>query len=483
LAETFLLSLAGGIVGFLLAYVAVEWFVSARHDVSRVEAVHLDASALVFAAGLVFLCALTAGLTSSCSLNPNQILSSMRESSRSHSTGYARVRLRKWLLSLEVGITVVLLIGAGLLLRSYERLRSSNLGCRTDNVLTMSISLPEAKYQQPAQRMNFFETFLDRVRSLPGVRAAALIRTLPGQTYGGDSGFLIAEHPPVPLGRGDYAIVRWADPEYFAALGIPFLRGQTFDANQRLDKADEVIISESFVRTYFTDEDPIGKHLLTMGRRPFKIVGVVGDTRFNVAKPPQPTMYFPLYGLLYDRTVPNNAELAVSSDREVKMLALPIQRIVQSLDPELAVSDVLTMDQIIGRSTVDTSFNASLLLAFAVASLTLAAVGLFGVLSFVVAQRTTEIGVRVALGAQRSEVLRLILFDGLRPAGLGLFFGLLAAAGVTRLIRGLLFGVQPLDAGVFAAVAIVLLTVAVGACLLPAWRAGSLDPMQALRND
>jgi putative ABC transport system permease protein len=347
----------------------------------------------------------------------------------------------------------------------------------------MSISLPEAKYQQPAQRMNFFETFLDRVRSLPGVRAAALIRTLPGQTYGGDSGFLIAEHPPLPLGRGDYAIVRWADPEYFAALGIPFLHGQTFDANQRLDKADEVIISEAFVRTYFTDEDPIGKHLLTMGRRPFKIVGVVGDTRFNVAKPPQPTMYFPLYGLLYDRTVPNNAVLAVSSDREVKMLALPIQRIVQNLDPELAVSDVLTMDQIIGRSTLDTSFNASLLLAFAVASLTLAAVGLFGVLSFVVAQRTTEIGVRVALGAQRSEVLRLILFDGLRPAGLGLFFGLLAAAGVTRLIRGLLFGVQPLDAGVFAAVAIVLLTVAVGACLLPAWRAGSLDPMQALRND
>jgi putative ABC transport system permease protein len=483
LTETFLLSLAGGGIGLLLAYAAIAWFASVRSDVSRVEAVHIDAVAVRFAVALVLLCALAAGLTSSFSLKQHQILSSMRESSRSHSPGHSRVTLRKWLLSLEVGLTVVLLIAAGLLLRSYEHLRSSNLGCITDNVLTMNINLPEAKYHEQLQRVNFFESLLERVRALPTVRAAGLVRNVPGQTYGGDGGFIIAEHPRLAQDQGPYAIVRWADPGYFAALGIPFLRGQTFDQNQRLDKVNEVIISESFARTYFGDEDPIGKHLVTLGRRPFKIVGVAGDTRFHVAKAPQPMMYFPVYGKLYEGAVPNYAVLAVRSGREVTTLALPIQRIVQDLDPELAVSDILTMNQIIGRSTLDTSFNASLLLAFAVSSLALAAVGLFGVLSYVVAQRTTEIAVRVALGAKQSEVLRLILFDGLRPAGIGLFLGLLGAAGITRVIQGLLYGVQPLDAGVFTAVAILLLAVAALACLLPAWRAGRLDPMKALRNE
>ena len=483
LTETFLLSLVGGAIGLLLAYAAIGWFVGVRRDVSRVETVHIDAIAVLFAVALVFLCALAAGLTSSLSLTHDQILSSMRESSRSHSAGHSRVTLRKWLLSLEVGLTVVLLIAAGLLLRSYQHLRSSNLGCITDNVLTLGVSLPEAKYHEQPQRVNFFESLLERVRTLPGVHAAGFVRTVPGQSYGGDSGFLIAEHPPLPLGQGQYALVRWADPGYFAALGIPFLRGQTFDQNQQLDKVNEVIVSESFVHTYFPDEEPLGKHLLTLGHRPFRIVGVVRDTRFSVSKPPQPMMYFPMYGLLYEAAVPNYAVLAVRSDRDVTALALPIQRIVQGLDPELALADILTMDQIIGRSTLDSSFNASLLLAFAFASLILAAIGLFGVLSYVVAQRTAEIGIRVALGAQRREVLRLILLDGLRPAVLGLLFGLFAAVGVTRLIRGLLYGVQPLDASVFAAVAALLLVVAVSACLLPAWRAGSLDPMQALRNE
>ncbi|MGB9329353.1 MAG: FtsX-like permease family protein, partial [Steroidobacteraceae bacterium] len=324
---------------------------------------------------------------------------------------------------------------------------------------------------------------LERVRSLPGVHAAGFVRDVPGQDYGGDSGFAIAEHPPLPMGQSQYAMVRWADPGYFAALGIPFVRGQTFDENQRLEKADEVIISESFVQKYFVDEDPIGKHLLTIGRHSFRIVGVVGDTRFWVSKPPQPMMYFPLYALLYDRKVPTDAVLAVRSTRDVTALALPVQRVVQGLDSELAVSDVLTMDQIIGRSTLDTTFDATVLLAFAMSSLILAAVGLFGVLSYVVAQRTTEIGIRIALGAQPSEVLRLMLLDGLRPAALGLLLGMFAAVGATRVIRDLLFGAEPLDASVFGVVAILLLTVAVSACLLPAWRAGRLDPIQALRNE
>ena len=477
LTETFLLTAVGGSAGVMLAYAVIQWFVQTRQDMSRVEAIHVDGVVLAFALGLIFLCALFAGMVSSLSVSGDNILSSLQESSRSHSSGPGRVRLRKWLLAVEVALTVVLLIGAGLLMKSYERLRASNLGCITNNVLTMRFNLPDAKYSQPVQRVNFFEGLLEGVRALPGVEAAGLGRAVPGSGYWGDGGFLVAEHPPLPLGQAQYAITRWADPKYFAALGIPLLRGQTFDANQRLDKADEVIVSESFARQYFGDEDPLGKHLLKFGHA-HKIVGIVGDTRFLIAKPAQPIMYFPMYdGIM------TGGSLAVRSSHDVTSLALPIQQIVQQLDPELAVSDVLTMDQMIGKSTLDASFNATLVLAFAILSLTLAAVGLFGVLSYIVAQRTTEIGVRIALGAQRAEVLRLMLSDGLRPASIGLVLGLAGGVAAAKLIRDLLYGVQPLDASVFAAVAIILLSVACVACLLPAWRASHLDPMQALRGE
>jgi predicted permease len=478
LTESCILSAAGGAVGLLMAYAVIQWFVSMRRDMSRVEAIHMDASILAFAVGLIFVCALFAGMTSAFSINSDQVLPSLQESSRSHSTGPARVRLRKWLLSIEVALTVVLLIGAGLLLKSYQRLRSSDLGCITQNVLKMNISLPDARYGQPAQRLNFFDNLLARVRSLPGVQAAGLVSLVPGQGYYGDNGFAIAEHPPLPVGQSQYAVVGWADPGYFAALGIPLLRGQTFDANQRLDRATKVIVSESFARLYFPDEDPLGKHLLTLGQKSYEIIGVVGDTRYLVAKPPEPMMYFPLY-----KGIESGATLAVRGIRDAASFALPIQELVQQLDPELPVSDILTMDQMIGKSTLDASFDAMLVLAFAVLSLVLAAVGLFGVLSYIIAQRTSEIGIRIALGAQRENVLKLVLLDGLRPAFFGLAFGIAGGIAAAQLIRSMLYGTGPLDPAVFLTVTAILLLVAAAACLIPAWRASRLDPMVALRTE
>lgn len=483
LAESFLLSAAGGVVGLWMAYGSLRWFVSTRPDISRVESIHMDPLVGIFVIGLILLCALVAGGTSSACIDGTQVLSALQESSRSHSAGLGRVRLRKWLLSLEVGLTVMLLIGAGLLLKSYRQLRSSSLGCATNNVLTMRFSLPETKYPLPVQRASFFENLLEQVRAVPGIRAAGLVRAVPGAGYEGDGGFAIAEHPPLPKGQGHFEIVRWADPGYFAALGIPLLRGQTFDATARLDGPLEVIITDLFARQYFPDEDAIGKHLLTRGGRSFQIVGIVGDTRFEIAEAPQPMMYFPLYSSIDNGNVPNNAALAIRSSRDVTSFAWPIQKIVQQLDPELPVSDVLTMDQVVGKSTVDASFDAALLLAFAVLSLLLASIGLFGVLSYVVGQRTPEIGIRLALGAQRGELLRLTLVDGLKPAAGGLLLGLAGAMAPARMIRSLLYGVQPLDAGVFVAVAITLLAVAAIACLLPAWRASRVDPITALRYE
>lgn len=487
LMESFLLSAAGGLIGCLLAYAVLQWLMNVRQDMTRAEAIHMDGVVVAFTLGVIVLCAMFAGLISAASSRGDQVLVVLQDSSRSHSAGSSRASLRKVLLSLELGLTVVLLIGAGLLLKSYARLRSANLGCITQNVLTTYFDLPEARYTQTTQRVNFFETLLSRVRNLPGVRAAGLVfPVVPGDGYGGDHGFTIVEHPPLPAGKGTFAIHRWTDPGYFAAIGIPLLRGRTFDENQLPGHATQVIISDAFAHQYFPGEDPVGKHLkndadnaLSADKHEYEIIGIVGDTRFVIGEQPRPMMYYALYA---DNDM-TGAALVVRSNYDVTQLALPIQRIVQELDRDLPLSDILTMDQIIGRNTMDESFNAALLLAFAVLSMVLAAVGLFGVLSYVVAQRTTEIGIRMALGAQREEVMRLMLRDGMRPALFGLLLGLVVSAGVTRLIASMLYGTSPFDPAVFVLVALTLLLVAAAACALPAWRASRLDPMQALRTE
>jgi putative ABC transport system permease protein len=373
----------------------------------------------------------------------------------------------------------VLLIGAGLLLKSYQRLRSSDMGCVTDNVLTMRLSLPEAHYREPAQRVEFFDRLLTRLRALPGVSAAALINVVPGQGYGGDNILTIPEHPPLPKGQLQIARRRYIDPGYFAALQIPIVRGRSFTDQERLDKADKVIVSRLLAQSFFPGEDPIGKHLvvnLVDKAHPYEIVGVVGDTRYLISEPPQTMMYFPLLGGLTVRAV-----IVVRSQQDVTSLAIPVQQIVQSLDKDLPVAYVLTLNQLIGASTIEASFTSTLILAFAILSLVLASVGLYGVLSYLVEQRTSEIGIRIALGAQREQVLKLMLFDGLRPALIGLSLGLLGGAAASRLIRSMLYGVRPLDAAIFFAVAVVLTIVAALSCLLPAWQASRLDPMRALR--
>ena len=483
LTETLLLSAAGAAAGVVLAYAMMRWFVAARPDVTRVEAIHMDGMALAFVAVLIFVCALFAGLASSISVRGEQILVSLQESSRSHSAGEGPVRLRKWLLSLEVGLTVVLLVAAGLLLKSYARLRFVNLGCATNNVLTMRFSLPEAKYRQAVQRTSFYDGLLERVRALPGVRGAGLVRSVPGDGYPGDNGFAIAEHPPLPAGQSQYCIDQWADPGYFAALGIPLVRGEKFDEKQRVDRPREVIINEAFVRKYFSGEDPIGNHLVTMGHQLFDIIGVVGDTRSELAQPPLPVMYFPIYASLYESNVPNYATLAVRSNHDAVKLALPIQRIFAQLDPELAVADILTMDQLIGKTTLDASFDTTLLLVFAGLSLALAAVGLFGVLSYIVAQRTHEIAIRMALGAQQGDVLRMVVWQGMVPALIGMGLGIAGALGLTRVLSSLLYGVRPDDPLTFALVLLILGGVALVATYIPARRATKVDPMMALRYE
>jgi putative ABC transport system permease protein len=478
LMESLLLTAGGGTAGLAMAYGLVQWLGHlALQNFGRFESIRVDGVVAVFTVALVVLCAMFAGLFASASAMGSQLSTSLQDASRKASAGQGRLRLRRSLLAAEVGLTVVLLVAAGLLLKSYLQLRYSDLGCTTKNVLTMQINLFGGSYNDRARRVNFFAELLERVRALPGVKAAGLARAVPGSGYPGDDGFTIVEHPPLPKGTAQYAINFDAEPGYFQTMGIPLLRGHLFDVDQRLEAANETVINAVFARQYFPNENPIGKHLRYENKN-WEIVGIVGDTRSELYQVPKPIQYYSVFA-----GTRNSGMLVIRSGRDVEHLALPVQRAMQELDRDLPVYNVLTMDQLLGRVTFDASFNTTLLLGFAVLSLTLAAVGLFGVLSYIATQRTSEIGIRIALGAQREQVLRQMLMDGLRPAIFGLGFGLAASVGAARLMRSMLYGTQPLDPFVFASVAAMLLLVAVLACMVPAWRASRLDPMRALRTE
>lgn len=266
------------------------------------------------------------------------------------------------------------------------------------------------------------------------------------------------------------------------ALQIPLLSGRFFTDQDRLDRSHYVIISRQLAQEYFANENPIGKHLHVSAwnsQVDYEIIGIVGDTLYQADKPAKAAMYFPAFEGSLDR----DYTLIVRTAVDPLAISIPVQKEIAALDPSLPVSEVLTMEQIVGESAESTSFSATLLLGFAALSLLLAAVGLYGVLSYLVTQRTTEIGIRMALGAQREHVMCSMLGDGLRPAMLGLVLGLLTSAALTRLIQSMLFHTSPFDPWVFVLVAATLLSVAALACVVPAWRASRLDPMQALRTE
>jgi predicted permease len=478
LIESLLLSIAGGLCGLIVAYGALQWLVHVRTDMNRVESIQIDSIVMLFAGVLILLCAFCSGLVSALSSIGKSVLAPLHESSRSQTAGNSRAGLRKTLLVSEVGLTVVLLAGAGLLLKSYARLRSTDVGVPLQNALTMRISLPEARYKRPEQQVAFLENLINRIRLLPGV-SAGLVSTAPGEGWGGDHLMSIGEHPPLPKDRGLDFMIRGADPGYFAAAQIPLIRGRVFALDERLKRANVAIITESAARQYFPDEDPIGKHLHDQfNQNQVEIIGIVGDTRWSISEPPQPMLYWPIYGNDY-----TSATIFLRSSSDGDSLAIPVQKILSTLDQDLPVADVMTLREAIDKSTIDSHFESMLVLAFAVIALVLAATGLYGILTYLVTERTSEIGIRIALGAHRAQILGRVLFDGLRPALLGLLLGLGASAVAVRLIHSMLYQTEPLDPAVFMTVTALLMLVAALACIIPAWRASRLDPMQALRTE
>jgi putative ABC transport system permease protein len=481
LTESLLLSCAGGALGAALAYLALDWLKLARPDMARIDSLHIDGVVLLFVAAVTLGTGMLAGVIPALGRRGEQLLEALQESSHSHSSGRSKTRLREILLTAEIALTAALLITAGLLVRSYEKLRTVDLGCATKNVLTMQMTLSGARYKSPEQKVAYLSELVMRARALPGVEAAGLVTVAPGAGWWEDSPVSVVEHPPVPIGMVLDPISRSADPGYFAAMQIPLLRGRVFTESDRLQNGNVAILSRKAAEQFFPDEDPIGKHLRILHQPDapvLQIVGVVGDTRFHVSEDIWPMMYQPVFSGRFAQ-----ASVVVRTKRDADALARPLQQIATQLDRTLPVGDVMTMDQIIGRSTRSANFDSMLVLAFAVIALVLAAAGLYGAQSYLVTQRTGEIGIRMALGAQRGQVVKLVLMNGLGPVCAGLALGLTGGAFAVRLIRSMLYGTNPLDLRVFAAASLLLSAVAALACIVPAWRAARLNPLHTLRAE
>jgi predicted permease len=485
MSESLLISMAGGLLGIMLSIGMTSWLAGHWKDLPRAESIHADAEVLAFSLGIVVFAALFAGLLPAISSTGASVLGALQESSRSIGGSIAKARLRKVLLIAEIALTVILLVCAGLLFKSFLHLRTDDLGCDTTHVMTMKYGLPESQYNSRDKVLAFHQSLLERVRQLPGVQAAGLVSTPPGGGYEGDSVFSIPGRPAKTASTIENdALDRTADPGYFAAMQIPILRGRVFTDQERLTQDHFIVINQKLAEQYFPGVDPVGREIITRWEEapaPYRILGVVGNTPYDVAKPVKATVYHPIFS--GNPVMMRDATLVIHTTGDPLLIALPAQKQLAALDPTIPISEIFTMQQILGRSTASESLSATLLLAFGTLSLLLAAVGLYGVLSYLVTQRIVEIGIRLALGAQRADVLRLILLDGLQPVFFGLALGIVGGIAAGALIRSQLYGTSPYDPTVFVAMVASLLLTAALACAVPAIRASRVEPMQALRTE
>jgi putative ABC transport system permease protein len=414
-------------------------------------------------------------------LNLNDSLKDGGKSESGQASGSRR--LRSALVVSEIALAVVLLASAGLLIKSFIRLQQVDRGFDTDNVLTMVIRVPDARFREDAQFVNFFSQVLERVRHLPTVRAAGMVNYLP--LYGGlgsATGFKILGRPEPPPGQTPSTDVRVADSGYFQSMGIPLLRGRNFSDAEQREPRHVILINEALARAYFAEEDPIGQRLdVKMFEKPTpaEIIGVVGNVRYDsLIDESPPAVYFPHPDLTYPFMT-----LVIRTDGEPSAIAPAVQREIRSLEPNQPVSDVRTMNQVMSEWVARSRFNTLLLGLFAGLATLLSAVGIFGVMNYSVALRTREIGLRLAVGAQPRQVLLLILKQGFWLTIVGVILGLAAAFALTRLLSGLLFGVAAIDTTTFATISLLLVIVSLFACYLPARRAMRIDPLRALRYE
>jgi putative ABC transport system permease protein len=481
LTESVMLALAGGAAGLLLAGGAVR-LVSRLGPVSipRLTEVRMDVRLLLFALAVSLVTGILFGIVPALQGSRGNVSAALMEGGRSGTAGRSARWLRSALVVAEIALALVVLIGAGLLMRAFERLRTVDPGFRSASIFTMRIPLGGGRNNAPERRVAFFQQLTDKIATLPGVLSVGAVSALPLTGFGNGSLFWIEGRPAPPPERRPLAATRGATPTYFRTMGIPLLEGRDFGARDTADSAPVAIIDETLARRFWPQGGAVGARLASDANdKVEEIVGVVGKVKPDrLDSDDLPTIYMP-YSQKRDPTM-----IVVARTANAPLsLASAAARSVHDLDSQQPVADVRTMDQIVDDAVAGARFNTMVLDTFAVIAFLLAAVGIYGVVSYDVTSRTNEIGVRVAFGASERDVLKLVVGQAARLAVLGIAIGLAAAYELTTLMRSMLFGVNPRDFYTFAAVAALLGVLAIGASYIPSRRAAALDPLGALRHE
>ncbi|MGH9852559.1 MAG: ABC transporter permease, partial [Blastocatellia bacterium] len=480
LTESLMLAALGGALGLLLAKWGVSVLVAmATQILPRASEVGLDARVIGFTMLLSLLTGVVFGLAPALQSSKVDVQTTLKEGG---SAGESRQSnwLRSLLVVAEVAAAFVLLIGAGLMIKSFLNLQRVDAGLRPESVLTMSVTLPDSKYQTPQSREPFFRKLLERVSTLPGVEAAGVINLLPMQNWGWNSDFQIEGRTPFPPGKAPLVENRTVTPDYFRAMGIPLVAGRFLTEQDNAQSERVTLINQTFARRFFANEDPIGKRINVGGGGWTTIVGVVGDVKqAGLADSVRVEHYSPHAQV----QISNTMALVVRASSDPTALASAIRSETQAIDPAQPVFNVKTMETVIAESVSDRRLNMVLLGVFSGLALLLAVIGIYSVMSYTVTQSTRELGIRMALGAQARDVLKLVVGQGIALAAIGMVIGLIAAFALTRLMKTLLFGVGATDPLTFACVSALLIVVALAACVIPARRATKVDPMVALRHE
>ena len=484
LTESLLLSILGGAAGVLLAFWAIELLISSNPaNLPRVAEIGLDKNVLLFTIGLTTLTGLFFGLAPALQASRTDLNESLKDGMRESSGGIKRNRTRSALVISEIALSLILLVGATLLFQSLRRILAVSPGFEPNSVLTADVSVSSAKYPEPAHRAAFYREALERIAALPGVESAGIVYPLPlGGSFESYS-FDIAGRPPFPPGQQPSADRRVISPDYFRTMSTPLLKGRAFGAEDQATAPAVMIVNDTFARRFFLDEEVIGKRIIPGEGRQLvtrEIVGVVGDVRHaGLDVEPTPEYYIP-----YEQaSVDDMTVVARTTGGNPTSIATPLRDVIRAMDKEQPVYNIRPMTQLLAESLAQRRFNMVLLGGFALLALVLAGIGIYGVMSYSVAQRTREIGVRIALGAQSRDVLKMVLSHALGLTAIGLALGLVGAFALTRFLVTLLFEVKPTDLTTFAIVSIVLGAVAITACLIPARRATKVDPLVALRYE
>jgi predicted permease len=478
--ESLLLSFTGGFLGLVLGLLGVELLLTINpDDIPRAQEIRLDYVVLAFTFGITIITGVIFGLAPALQISKPDLNESLKESSRGTSGSLRRNRLRGIFVVSEVALSLVLLIGAGLMIKSFIRLSRVDLGFNPENVLAVSVSLSGAKYREGQSRVSFFEEVRRNIAALPGVRSVGMVAGLPVAGGIGSRYFGIEGRPPQPPGQGYNANINIISPDYFRTMGIQFMRGRDFTEQDVTGQPQVMIINEELARRFFPDEDPLGKRIVFGTDSFWTIVGIAGDVRNQgLARETRSEMFFP-----QGQSTPGFSTIVVRTNDDPLKSVAAVRNVFRSIDRDQPLYGIRTLEQVVSNSIVSQRFNVILLGIFAAVALILAGIGLYGVMSYSVAQRTHEIGVRMALGARVSDVLWLVTRQGMTLALTGVALGLGASFALTRSMVNLLFGVSPTDRTTFAAIALLLIVVALVACLIPALRATKVDPLIALRYE